>query len=479
MFARILRHEWRMLLADPAPWVLLAVLAASIGYGTLNGVRWTRFQEQTIERARAEERERLAQHDRDLQLIAAGEKKVAPAADPGNADSAGRRLATRYAVLPPLPLAPLTVGQSDLLPYYFRISTDSREAALAATEIENPHRLLSGRFDLAFVLIYVYPLFILGLAYNLLSAEKEQGTLALALSQPVSVRTLVAGKVTLRLLVFLVAIVLLAGMSLAAAGIDLSAPETSLRLGLWAAAAAVAVYGLFWLALAVAVTAFGRPSATNAAVLAACWLLFTVVLPSAGNLVANTLYPVPSRVALVQGMRVASDEANTRGSQLLAKYYEDHPELAPDSVERAMTQASLIRIATTADIERQIQPVLDTFGRQRASQRRVIAGFTWLSPALLMQHMLGDIAGTGTHRHERFVEQVARFHEEWRAYFLPRVFGGVRLERVTDAPQFAFEDESAPAVLDRTLPGLVFLLMLGLGISVAGGRALSRYPIVG
>jgi hypothetical protein len=72
MFVRILRHEWRMLCADATPWVMLAVLAVSIAYGTLNGVQWTRFQEQTIERARAEERERLTQQDRDLQLIAAG-----------------------------------------------------------------------------------------------------------------------------------------------------------------------------------------------------------------------------------------------------------------------------------------------------------------------------------------------------------------------------------------------------------------------
>ena len=127
-------------------------------------------------------------------------------------------------MLPPGPLAPLAIGQSDLLPYYFKVSTDARENIVAATELENPQRLLVGRFDLAFVLIYLYPLLILGITYNMLSAEKEQGTLALALSQPVSLSTLVTGKVTLRALLLVGIVVVFSAVALAAAGADLAAP---------------------------------------------------------------------------------------------------------------------------------------------------------------------------------------------------------------------------------------------------------------
>jgi hypothetical protein len=70
----------------------------------------------------------------------------------------GSRFGPRYAMLPPAPLTPLAIGQSDLLPYYFKVSTDARETMLAATEIENPQRLLAGRFDLAFVAVFLYPL---------------------------------------------------------------------------------------------------------------------------------------------------------------------------------------------------------------------------------------------------------------------------------------------------------------------------------
>jgi integrase len=66
-----------------------------------------------------------------------------------------------------------------------------------------------------------------------------------------------------------------------------------------------------WFGLAVFVASFGRPSSTNAMVLAAIWLAFVVLVPSLLNMGATTWYPVPSRVQMVQAVR-ASDEANQR-----------------------------------------------------------------------------------------------------------------------------------------------------------------------
>jgi ABC-2 type transport system permease protein len=46
--------------------------------------------------------------------------------------------------------------------------------------------------------VFLFPLRILALSYNLLSAEREQGTLALVLSQPVRLSTVVLGKLVAR-----------------------------------------------------------------------------------------------------------------------------------------------------------------------------------------------------------------------------------------------------------------------------------------
>ena len=198
MIARIVRHEWRLLATEGSLWLVVGIFALAIGYGTFNGARWVRFQHAAIDETSREQHERFQRQQAAIVQISAGELKVSPFADPRNPQTAGSRLGARYAVMPPAPLAALSIGQSDLLPWYFKVTSDAKENVTAGAELENPHRLLIGRFDLAFVLIYLYPLLILAMTYNVLSGEKEQGTLALTLSQPVSLRRLLAGKLMLR-----------------------------------------------------------------------------------------------------------------------------------------------------------------------------------------------------------------------------------------------------------------------------------------
>jgi ABC-2 type transport system permease protein len=142
-----------------------------------------------------------------------------------------------------------------------------------------------------------------------------------------------------------------------------------------------------------------------------------------------------------------------------------------------MAQASLIRIATNTDIEQRVRPVLDTFERQRRGQQAIVSRLRFLSPALLMQEMLNDISGTGTARHREFLAQVGAYHEEWRAYFVPKIFRGVRLERLSELPRFAFVEESPSSLAGRVLTSQVMLLAAALAIAAAGVRALRSYPV--
>jgi ABC-2 type transport system permease protein len=477
MFARILEHEWRTLAADATIWIVAAIFAAAIGYGVWNGARWVSFQRDALAAAQAEETQRFNRLKAQVAEIESSGKPVSPFQDPRLPANVGGRFGHRYAMLPPGALAPLAIGQSDLLPYYFKISTDTRENIIAAAELENPQRLLVGRFDLSFVIIYLYPLLILGITYNMLSAEKEQGTLALALAQPVSLGTLVAGKVTLRALLLVGIVVLFSAVALAVAGTDLSAPGAAPRLAVWVAA--VAAYGALWFSISVLVASFGQGSATNATTLAALWLALVVILPSSFSLFATTVITVPSRVEMIQAMRVASDEANAAGSKLLARYYEDHPQLATGDAQQAMNDASIIRVAVDDDVQRRVRPVIEHYERQIAAQQALIDRLRFFSPAVLMQDALNDVAGTGTARHRHFMSQVDRYHREWRAYFVPLVFQKVNFKAFDEVPRFRFEEERT-AVVAR----LVVLALIGFATPAAvigwiGLRRLKRFPVVG
>jgi ABC-2 type transport system permease protein len=476
MLARILRHEWRTLLADRTLWAIGGILLAVVGYGAWNGTSWVRFQQATLRSAAAEEHERLETVKAGIRDADAGRTSPSSFSDRRTPAAVGRALGVRYASMPPGPLAALAIGQSDIYPYYFKVSTASKTTFLNNDEIEHPVHLMSGRFDLAFVVLYLYPLIILTLSYNLISAEKEAGTLAMTLAQPVSLRTVIAGKIALR---FAFVLVVAAGLALAAVFLGGSGPSSDVapRLGLWLAI--VAAYGAFWFVLAAAVNALGWSSSTNAMALAGMWLTFVLLIPSLLNVAVKSLYPVPSRVELIQAMRMASTEASAAGSRLLARYYEDHPELA-DSRTSASDFAA-VSLAAQEEVDRQVQPVLARFDEQLQRQQSMVDRYRFLSPAVVAQASLFDIAGTSSHRYQHFLKLVDGFHRAWSAHLVPRIVHREKLtpDDIDRLPSFQFREVSSIDVARRVAKGLAGLILPVVLIGLVFTRALRRFPIAG
>ncbi|MBC7896712.1 MAG: ABC transporter permease subunit, partial [Cytophagaceae bacterium] len=263
---RLAAFEWRLLRADATLRTLTVVLTAIVGYALYNGAQWVRFQQQTIASVQDEERGRVQAHQATIARLSAGDSTgIKPWTNPAIPSNAGGTLGTRYAVLPPASLAAFAVGQSDLYPYYTRVSTRTKQTFIVNDEIENPVNLLAGRFDLAFVVIYLLPLLILALSYNIVSAEREQGTLDLVLSQPVDARRVIAVKLLTRVGVVLGLAVALLLVGAVLSGGGLFAAGAAARLGLWVLV--VALYCLFWFSAALCVNALGKSSSTNAVAL--------------------------------------------------------------------------------------------------------------------------------------------------------------------------------------------------------------------
>lgn len=474
MVARIVRHDWRNLAAERTVAWVAVVFAAIVGYGVWNGAAWVSKQQAEAREARAAYEKRIAGLRAELQ------KPPVENPDPFAPDPRAPRTVgavRQEAFLPPGPLAALSVGQGDLLPAKVSVTVMTARRMLTRNyEVQNPLNLLAGRFDLAFAIVYLFPLLILALSYDLVSGERDQGTLGLLLSQPIALSAFVRGKVASR---FMLILGLGGGLSLLGvllARLDLASADTWARLGLWLLA--VVLYGAFWFGLAVLVNALGRSSATNAVLLASAWLGFVVVLPSLVGLAVSASYPVPSRALLVHAMREATNDADRRGSELLQKYFQDHPELTgggPPDLNDFTTR----RLTVEQDIEARVAPILDEYDAALRAQQRMVGHLRFLSPAIATQEALNDIAGTGLARHRRFLDQAWAFAETTKAFFAPRIF---RRDKLADAdydalPQFRFLEEEPGDVLRRVGPGLMGILTAALVVGWAGLARLRRYPI--
>lgn len=479
MFTRILKHEWRNLAADRTAWIVMSLFALTIGYALYQGHHWVLTQQSGLAEISADVQKRMDGLRTDIgrEETAAqrnGEPLKYPDWGPRHPFYVANYRGQQYAALPPAPLAVTAVGQSDVYPNHFKVSGALKETFMLAQDLESPFKLLAGHFDLAFVILYFFPLLILALSFNLVAAEKEEGTLAMLLSNPVRLRQIVLGKVVLRALV-----IFSSAIAFSLLGFFLSGGRATLaHLLLWVTV--VLAYGAFWFALAIAVNALGQSAAANAIILAACWLAFVVVIPSVINLLATTLYPVPSRVEFITAMRGETADAERKGSQLLGQYFEAHPELArPADADDSRPQAgeddfAMLSLAKDEQVGRALQPVLARFNAQLAAQHRFTSRFRFLSPAIPIQGALYDLAGTGVVRYQHFLTQVERFHQAWQLYFHPRVFEkrAISGSDLNQLPQFNWQEESLTSLAGRALWPALLLLMAA---AIIGSLGLRRY----
>ncbi|WP_337177715.1 DUF3526 domain-containing protein [Paludisphaera sp.] len=479
MLLRIARHDLRCLAADRAAWILVAMLAGSVAYGVYNGSTWVRFQEATLAAVAEDEASRLVQLRRDAEAIAPDAAAPVSWLDPRSPGVVAGSRGQRFAAAPPGPLAAMTVGQADLYPFYFKMTNRTKQTFIAGDEIENPSNLMAGRFDLGFVVVYLFPLLILGLSYNMLSAEREQGTLAMTLAQPVRLRAVLLGKALARAGLVLTLAIGLAVVGSLVAGVDLRAPGVPARLGLWIAT--VAAYGAFWFALALAVNALGLASATNAVVLVSCWMALVVIAPALISVAVTSLHPVPSRVELIGAIREASSKASQEGSGLLAQYYEDHPELMPASSAPIAADFLVKLQAVQKTVDETIEPVMARYDDQLARQQELVDRLRFLTPAVATQEALNDVSGTSLGRHKHFMAQVDDFHQVWQNFFIPRVMRRERfsLDDYDAIPEFEFREQPLSAVARRAAGGLLGLIAPSAVLTLAGLALLRRYPVAG
>ncbi len=473
----IAKHELRLMTRDKTLLLVGALLAGLMIYGALNGATWIEFQKKTIAAAKQDEEKRLSGMQEELRQIEAGTAKPKMFRDPARPGWVGRFLGERYALLEPAPLAALSIGQRDLYPFYFRVSTMSAQDFIYKDEIENPFNLLTGRFDAAFVIIYLLPLVILAVSYNLLSSEKEAGTLQITLAQAVKTSDIVWGKIAARAAFINALMILLSLVGAAINRVDFFDGETLLRLNLWSAA--IVIYSGFWFALAAFVNLRGASSAANATVLAGAWLFLVVIIPAFLTVFVSQVYPAGSRLEFVNAERRQRAKYTAQNHELLENYYLENPEHRP---EKPITDDFLPGWHAAQKLRDKTNlPLLLGYEERLTAQNALADKLRFLSPSLAMQSVLNDLAATDFERQQSFFRQVIEFHHQWQDYFLPKIFRGERLKSTdyNNFPEFEFREQPLSQTVNRVLLSFGMILLTSFGVVFFARRTLKNYAPVG
>jgi ABC-2 type transport system permease protein len=375
------------------------------------------------------------------------------------------------------PRAALAVGESDLHTQAYEIPIWDRAPRPIVEPTNSPVSAASWRLDLAFLFIYVLPLLLLALSFDLTSYERDEGLIPLVLAQPVSFRTWLFLKLSVRAGVGLLAIVL----ATSAAWIALDRGLAHLwPLVTWAAAAGL--YGSAWLLMAAAVNARGAGVERSAAGLAALWLALIVVMPAVCQTFATVASPIPSRASFAhahRGMLLEEDQSFDRLSKqdrerLAHEFLDSHTELR-DAVGGGDSYGfySLARLAWHDRLRPRWAELNATVARPSRRQEALASWLRFASPASLLYEIVTEIAGTSRSRYRDVLAQAEAFEARYKAFLWPRIVGEhVFTTAEFDAiPRFTYVEPAWSAVSVRLVApfaGLVvWVALLGLVASLA------------
>lgn len=441
-----LLHETRLLVRTPAAAMAVALLLVLASLAVWCGTREVARQRHTIERL-----DELQRHD-----------LAAKAARHARGDAGAAAYDTFHGTWdPPTPTAFLALGLRDAAPYVLRVRALALQAQLHEGESFNPELALAGRFDFAFVLVYLSPLILIALLHDLVASERNAGRLQMLLALPHGARAVWLRRAGLR------ACLVFAALALPVLGGALV--NQTPRVALAAVLVVVAAHVAFWTGACLVVAFRGRSTVANATALVGAWAVLTLVLPVLGQAALTRWVPVSQGVDLMLAQRQAVHGAwDVPPQTTMQQFFRTHPQWRhtgplPDRFHWKWYYA--FQQLGDESVAAQVAAYRDgLLARQRWTAR--LGG--WL-PGVGAQTVLHRTAHTDLEAQIAYQDDVARFHDRLRSFYYPYFF---------DDRPFGVEDFAAqprfdplPRRVDVPLGPLAVLAAVSLVVLLAGLHA--------
>lgn len=364
---------------------------------------------------------------------------------------------------PPSDAAFLAVGLRDVAPYVLRVRALGLQAQLYEGETFNPELALSGRFDFAFVLIYLAPLFVIALLHDLVSGERQARRLRMLAALPQGAR-MWRRRVGLRCaLVF-------ACMTLpACAGAAFS--ETGV-LNLAVVLLVAATYLAFWAGVSLLVATRGWRSVANATALMGAWAVLTLVLPALANVALIRAVPVHQGVDLMMAQRQAVNGAwEVPRDQTMRKFFAGHPQWQ-DTAPLPSTFHWKWYFAFHQLGDESVAPQVQAYRAGLQARQAWTERLGWLLPGVGAQAILHRVAGTDLPAQLAYQDGIADFHRRIREFYYSYMFK----DRAFGVGDYAKRPQFAPQMADRVAPpwSIAALCLLGWLVLLRGMKLLAR-----
>lgn len=312
-------------------------------------------------------------------------------------------------------ISAISIGQSDVNPLLQAVTIRALEGQKYDTDFENPSLLMSGNLDLGFVIIYLFPLVLIAMTFNLYSEEKELGTWRILAAQTSGKAQFLFKKLLVRILfVFAVLIFLMVLAS--------TILQIPMNANFWAIFLLSVLYILFWSALCFWMVSFLKNSSFNALALISIWVVLTILFPAlVNNYVINT-YQVPEALdAMVEQRDGYHEKWDMKKDITMNGFIGSYPQFikyeVPEDEFSWIWYYGMQYMGDLAAKETSQEMTDKIMLRNKVSEQIAL-----LVPTMHAQLSFNKLAGTDMVSHLSFLEALTNFHKNLREGFYTKIF---------------------------------------------------------
>lgn len=421
----IFLFEWKHFLRNPFKvFALLLFILAGV-YGLHNGA--SLYEKQTSE---IEKINQKIEKDRNDIFTYYKEGEVGPKARPW-VDVTTPFWAIWYSwsyhFKHPSPAMVYSIGQAEQYGFYKQVTfLSSPYDTDMAEEIANPERLQMGTLDFSFTILFLLPLLLLILVYNLKSYEQEQGFMSLILVQNSSKNNwLVSRLVFYACLVFFTIILLMIYGALLTNVLTI-APNVFGQITLL-----VFLYLLLWSFLYFLILRAGKNILGNALQMIGVYLVLTFVIPAATHQWISIEKPVNLMTDYIDGKRDKKQDLYDEPDSLLqAKLFKMFPEIknskiARDTLRNVRAMNSSISALTNQLMKESVQPIKE----ESIEKNEMIQSTYWFNPVVYFQNEFNLKSETHYQNYNQYREEIQKLIDKQIQIMVPDIYNDVKVNK--------------------------------------------------
>ncbi|SHG28773.1 ABC transporter permease [Flavobacterium defluvii] len=336
-----------------------------------------------------------------------------------------------------------------------------------------------GEISIAMILQILLPLLIFFVGFNSVAYERENGTLKILLTQGITWKQLLFGKIlgitSVVMLLFVPTIMVLVLIWLTLQNFTISADET-IKLLLFIVFHFI--YQMFFCIISVLVSASGKTSKKALVSLIGIWLIFTIILPRTTQAIGAYLYQAPSKIQfnsdiekdiLKQGDSHNPNDVHYKAikDSLLTVYKVDSVEKLPFNYSGfIMTEGE--RISSNI-YNKHLEELLKIYKKQNSFSKAI----SFINPYIAMKNLSMGLSNTDYDSYIDFQKQA----EQYR-YNMAQKMNGLQIKYISnkkpgpndkpltidkkhwaDIEEFHYEPKGVREVLKTEIIAVISLLL--------------------